>query len=181
MDFIYRAATIRFSLDLTDPDAPSVPVAVVMVGQVGSVRVGATAMKPHHPLTRFPDPIIQALFSEFHRSLKASIDSVCHSGVTLHDIFQALHDKYGQSFYLSDASGDLHESLKISSETVLATRPAAVVYPILDQFILKAAAQIDEFRRLPELTEPPEDLQEDELNLRAWQISSANVQNSIRC
>lgn len=150
MDFRYRKATIRFCLDLTDPRAQSVPVAVFMAGEADGRRIAALATRLEHPIEKMVDEITQEILRELPTILRAQVNEIYNAVrvSTLDDLFFSVCDSFRSSLYLSDATEV--RVLKLQDATPADERGRrkfvmAAVHDVLDTAIMEADEEIEHF------------------------------------
>lgn len=94
MNFTYQQAAIGICRDLTDPDAQSIPIAILLVGDLpagGRVAV----IVGTHPRGFMDDPLSRAVLSDIpnllRRHVETAWDDLRHAG-SLPALFESLRD-----------------------------------------------------------------------------------------
>jgi hypothetical protein len=114
MKLDYHQATISFCMDLTSPDAPSQPIATLLVGEFGGRAVAClAAIIPRHL-----DPISVAVLDDTHQLIRKSVD----------EAFERC-DRALLGSVLAHVSGSLRNTVHVSA----IAKPAHVDIPSVDR------------------------------------------------
>lgn len=163
MDLRYRTATISFCLDLTDPEARTVPVAVFLAGEADDIRIAALATRINHPLRPHLDTLAQQVLDILPRVLQEQVNEIFSANhMSIDGLFDALCDSFRNSLFMSGGSAVMskvipaHDALRQPVQAV-----TGAVQAILNDAIFEVSAVIDE-----NLVEDNAEL--DQINVQAW-------------
>ena len=163
MELRYRTATISFCLDLTDPRAATIPVAVFLAGEADDIRIAALATRLNHPLRTRLDGLAQEVIDMLPRVLQEQVDEIFSANhASIDGLFEALCDSFRNSLYMGDVSAVL--TREIPAHQDLHDRVRAITgasQEILNTAIFEASALIEQFC-------VPDDSELDQIQVRAW-------------
>lgn len=163
MDLRYRTATISFCLDLTDPEAKTVPVAVFLAGEAGDIRIAALATRLNHPLRPQLDPLAQEVIDILPRVLQAQVDEIFSANhVSIDGLFEALCDSFRNTLFINGVSAV--KTRRISAQEAQDHPVQAITgaaQAILNAAIFEASEKIDEGCL-------DEDAELDRIQVQAW-------------
>lgn len=103
MKLAFSRALVGFCTDLTEPNAPTLPVAVVFVGDFDGGRVAAVASRSLEGLAL--DPISRAMLKDVPAVLKRHVEQVLDTlpqDVGGEEILYSLHNALRNSLHVTD-------------------------------------------------------------------------------
>lgn len=93
----YQQAIVSLSLDLTNPDAASRPVAVMLVGKADGWPVAAIACRRIHGTH---DPVTNEILGDIPALLLRHLDRAFHPGAELPEVLHKLHMSLRNSLHV---------------------------------------------------------------------------------
>lgn len=103
MKLDYQRATISFCMDLTAPEAPSMPIATLIIGKADGRHVAAVAsIVPDHL-----DPISRAVLAETHSLIRRYVDEAFAThdrSAPLGQVLERVYDSLRNTIHVSSIS-----------------------------------------------------------------------------
>ena len=125
MKLTYSCAIVSFCPDLTARDAPSLPVGVLLVGEISKHRLASVLV----PSVRVPrlDDITREVLMSVPDLLRLHVDEVLTEDITLPaaEVLRRLHEKLRNTLFVSEISDD---------KVVELDEPAAIAQLLIDEY-----------------------------------------------
>lgn len=100
MKLTYKQAVVSLCLDLTNSEASSTPVAVLLVARTGRARIAAFASRHFKDVEH--DPITREILADVPHLLERHLNSAFARGADLGSVLQQLHEALRNSLHVSE-------------------------------------------------------------------------------
>ncbi len=134
MKLEYRTATLSLCSDLTSPSATSMPIATLLIGEYGELRMATAAMCS----VRIPgaDPVTREIAENLPRVLEHIVLELARTTptATVDELIEHVHGALRNTLHVSDVEGrsflvveDVDEAVTAATTTVLQALREALV------------------------------------------------------
>lgn len=100
MKLNYQQAVVSLCFDLTNPEAVSTPVAVLLVAKTGRARIAAFASR--HLEDSDHDPLTREILADVPHLLERHLNAAFSQGADLGAVLQKLHEALRNSLHVSE-------------------------------------------------------------------------------
>jgi hypothetical protein len=147
----YQRATINFCMDLTSPNAPSLPVANLLVGEADGRQVAAVAVLVPDQL----DPISKAVLNDTHQLIRKYVDEAFEKHdprAPLGDVLQRVYHSLRNTMHVSAISEPAH--VEVASVEALGPMVVQLVHEGMLRSLFDAGFKIERALATPRPSQP---------------------------
>jgi hypothetical protein len=148
----YQQATISFSMDLTSPNAPSLPVANLLVGESEGRQVAGVAVIVPDQL----DPISKAVLNDTHQLIRKYVDEAFQKRdphAPLGDVLKRVYHSLRNTMHVSMIAEPAH--IDVSSADFLGPTVIHLVQQGLIKSLASAGVRVEHALATPSPREQP--------------------------
>lgn len=158
MKLRFKYAIVSFCLDLTDPDAFSIPVATLVVGRAGNHGIAALASASDVLAKKFEaqDPFAARILSGLTTAMKDHVDSTFFEehAVDMDAVLQKLQRSLRNSIFVSRISEEIHREIE-DNETATAGEAVQEAMGAMLSALKSCAEELRCRARAQDSDEPP--------------------------
>jgi hypothetical protein len=148
----YQQATISFCMDLTSPDAPSLPVANLLVGEAEGRQVAGVALIIPDQL----DPISKAVLADTHQLIRKYVDEAFQQRdphAPLGDVLKRVYHSLRNTMHVSTISDPA--DAEVASADLLGPTVVQLVQQGLHRSLADAGFKVDHALATPSRRSQP--------------------------